>query len=211
MSVAQFETVKTVMVVDDDSATFKGISRLGNVAGFSVAHANNYQEFIAWMTQVCLVEGDSPRVFCVVMNARLINIAVEKSIPPPLHHFPRIYMGSSQLSDELIQFIKSVSCTFVEIPFVLEVMHQHILEAFMKHEQCINDTRQNAQFFSRLSEREYVVGQLVSQGLTNPEIAMQLNISIKTVKAHRANVMKKLNLASIADLVRRFDRFGEKS
>ena len=44
--------------------------------------------------------------------------------------------------------------------------------------------------------------QLIAEGHTNKSVARLLNISLKTVETHRANVMRKLTLASSADLVR---------
>lgn len=53
-----------------------------------------------------------------------------------------------------------------------------------------------------LTHRERGIVQLVAEGLSNKEIASVLNISIKTVETHRAAVMRKLSLTSLAALVR---------
>lgn len=53
-----------------------------------------------------------------------------------------------------------------------------------------------------LSPREREVVQLIAEGKSNKEVASILDLSIKTVETHRANVMDKLNLHSVADLVR---------
>jgi DNA-binding NarL/FixJ family response regulator len=63
-------------------------------------------------------------------------------------------------------------------------------------------TDQIAQDLQVLSPRELEVLKLVAEGHTNQEIADLLVLSIKTVQAHRANVMEKLGLANIAQLVR---------
>jgi DNA-binding NarL/FixJ family response regulator len=55
---------------------------------------------------------------------------------------------------------------------------------------------------SPLTGREREVVQLLAEGQSNKEIAASLNISVKTVEAHRTNVMRKLQLDSLADLVR---------
>lgn len=52
-----------------------------------------------------------------------------------------------------------------------------------------------------LSIREREILQLLAEGLSNKEVADELHISIKTVETHRANIMKKLGLKNIADLV----------
>ena len=59
------------------------------------------------------------------------------------------------------------------------------------------ETREN-----RLTPREREIVQLVAEGKSNKEVASCLNISIKTVEVHRSNLMHKLNLTSVSELVR---------
>ena len=54
----------------------------------------------------------------------------------------------------------------------------------------------------RLTPREREVVQLLAEGKTSKEVAVVLNLSVKTAETHRTNVMRKLNLHSVADLVR---------
>jgi DNA-binding NarL/FixJ family response regulator len=54
----------------------------------------------------------------------------------------------------------------------------------------------------RLSPREREIVQLLAEARTNKEIAGKLGVSVKTIDAHRANIMRKLNLHSVAELVR---------
>ena len=60
----------------------------------------------------------------------------------------------------------------------------------------------------RLTSREREIVQLLTQGKSNKEVASALDISVKTVEAHRANIMHKLNLPSFADLVHYAIRTG---
>jgi DNA-binding NarL/FixJ family response regulator len=55
---------------------------------------------------------------------------------------------------------------------------------------------------SRLTPREREVLQLLAEGHTNKDVARRLEIAVKTVEAHRTNVMSKLGLHSVGDLVR---------
>ena len=64
------------------------------------------------------------------------------------------------------------------------------------------------QSLRKLTPREMEVLKLVAEGFTNQEIADQLVLSIKTVQAHRANVMEKLELADVTHLVRFAIRHG---
>lgn len=54
----------------------------------------------------------------------------------------------------------------------------------------------------RLSPREREIAQLIAEGRTNKDVAEKLGVSVKTIDAHRANIMRKLDLHSVADLVR---------
>ena len=58
------------------------------------------------------------------------------------------------------------------------------------------------QQIGRLSRRELQVVQLVSMGLANKTIALELEISVKTIEKHRANATRKLGVGSTAELVR---------
>jgi len=54
----------------------------------------------------------------------------------------------------------------------------------------------------RLTERETEIVQLLAEAKTGKEVATRLGVSVKTVEAHRSNVMRKLNIHSVAELVR---------
>jgi RNA polymerase sigma factor (sigma-70 family) len=70
------------------------------------------------------------------------------------------------------------------------------------HEHKTITSSNLAQALEVLTPREIEVLKLVAEGYTNQEIADQLTLSIKTVQAHRANVMEKLDLRDITHLVR---------
>jgi two-component system response regulator NreC len=53
---------------------------------------------------------------------------------------------------------------------------------------------------SRLTPREREVLQLLAEGKTSKEVAVALNLSVKTAETHRTNIMRKLDLHSVADL-----------
>ena len=60
----------------------------------------------------------------------------------------------------------------------------------------------NAGLCAALTAREREIVQLLVEGKTNKEVGVSLGVSVKTVDAHRANVMHKLDLHSVTDLVR---------
>ena len=81
-------------------------------------------------------------------------------------------------------------------------------ETRMSHDHKPANTSNIAQSLQVLTPREIEILKLVAEGYTNQEIADQLTLSIKTVQAHRANVMEKLDLRDITHLVRFAVRYG---
>ena len=82
------------------------------------------------------------------------------------------------------------------------------LETRTTHGHKPTNNSKLAQAFQVLTPREIEILKLVAEGYTNQEIADQLTLSIKTVQAHRANVMEKLDLRDITHLVRFAVRYG---
>lgn len=88
--------------------------------------------------------------------------------------------------------------------YVSEKMSAKILELFTGRRPTSGNSP-----VERLSDREFEVFQLIGQGQTTRQIAQRLHLSAKTVEVHRANMKKKLELASGAELVRFAIRWAE--
>lgn len=84
-------------------------------------------------------------------------------------------------------------------PYFTPRVAQMVLEGFLTQAQP-HDSRPTVR--NRLSRREREVVQLLAEGRSNKEIASRLHISVKTVEAHRSNVMHKLDLHSISQITR---------
>jgi DNA-binding NarL/FixJ family response regulator len=114
----------------------------------------------------------------------------ESLIEQPLKAGAKGYLLKSDARRHLISAIESLA---IHKPFFTAAVSEALLGAYV--------SRSN-QAESSLTPRERSVVQLIAEGHTNKGIAHFLDISIKTVETHRATVMRKLNLASSADLVR---------
>jgi DNA-binding NarL/FixJ family response regulator len=103
------------------------------------------------------------------------------------------YVLKQSAADELLRAIRAVAAGRVYLdPAVTE---QALLVAPAKE-----TTRSGRK--SVLSRREEAVLRLIARGLLNREVAAQLNISIKTAEAHRANALAKLGMASRVDIIK---------
>jgi len=106
----------------------------------------------------------------------------------------RGYIMKQEGGQKFLQAIRRVLAGQV---FVSEKMSARILENFSG-----NRTEKTDSPVSRLSDREFEVFQLISQGIRTSDIATRLHLSVKTVEVHRANIKQKLNLSTATDLVR---------
>jgi DNA-binding NarL/FixJ family response regulator len=107
----------------------------------------------------------------------------------------RGYVLKSDAGKALIEAIESLGNRDV---FFTSKVSEVVLHGFIRDEPVSLDDPDRA----RLTPREREIMQLLAEGLSNKEIGARLGIGIKTVETHRTNIMNKLNLHSVSDLVR---------
>ena len=111
-----------------------------------------------------------------------------------------------------VRAIKSGAVDFLEKPFTNSVMLERIRHGIELSEKRFVEITANAEFetrYARLTAREREIIQFLIVGNQNKEIARTLNISRRTVEAHRANIKSKLGVKSISEIVRRSVLAGE--
>jgi RNA polymerase sigma factor (sigma-70 family) len=104
-----------------------------------------------------------------------------------------------------VKAMQAGALDFIEKPFHDEDLLASILRALAADTEARAQRSQHAEVLARLAEltpREHEVMDLVTAGKSNREIATALGVSTKTVEAHRARVMDKMQAGSLADLVR---------
>lgn len=113
-----------------------------------------------------------------------------------------------------VRAIKSGAVEFLEKPFGDQVILECIQQAIERDRRDRKMMAERIQFEERLSHltpREREVMELLMEGLANKAIAAKLNLARKTVETHRANLMAKMQAASLADLIRRMLVHRERS
>ena len=107
----------------------------------------------------------------------------------------RGYVLKSDAGRELLAAVESLA---QHKPYFTARVSQMVLEGYLQGGASAAGLHPE----SRLTAREREVVQLLAEGRTNKEVATRLGISVKTAETHRANVMRKLNLHSVTELVR---------
>ncbi|MCK4403505.1 MAG: response regulator transcription factor [candidate division Zixibacteria bacterium] len=97
--------------------------------------------------------------------------------------------------EELVSAIRSIH---QDKSFLSPTISKTLIDAYLRK----METGKTATPFDLLTDREREVLQLIAEGYTNREVAKSLFISVKTVEAHRAHIMQKLNIHDIAKLVK---------
>jgi DNA-binding NarL/FixJ family response regulator len=107
----------------------------------------------------------------------------------------RGYVLKSDADQSLIAAVESLH---QHKPFLTSRVTEFVLDDYMRRTDTLDDRVAHDAVTAR--EREII--QLVAEGKSNKEAASTLGISVKTIEAHRANIMRKLRLHSVSDLVR---------
>jgi FixJ family two-component response regulator len=168
-------------------------------AGRVVAMNTSAEEFLA--------SYDAERVGCLITDLRLpgmSGIALLQELAARGSTLPVILLTGYGETRTAVQALKLGAFDFIEKPFDTSLLDQ-VHRAIEYHETLFRLHQQRERERKRLdglTSREREVMELVVEGLANKVIAFELGVSEKTVEVHRSRVMHKLNVHSVADLVR---------
>lgn len=195
-----------VVVIDDDDGVRSSLGSLLRSVGFRVEGFGSAQEFLAGPcveTSNCLIlDIRLPRMSGLDFQGQLQSLGVS---------VPIIFMTGHGDIPMSVQAMKAGAVDFLAKPFRDQEMLDAVTVAIERDRErretdgAIEDDQAR---YRSLSEREQQVMALATAGLLNKQIAYELGISEITVKIHRGRVMKKMEAASFADLVRVALRLG---
>src|SRR5712691_2254569 len=134
---------------------------------------------------------DSPRTEILVLTMH----HSEELARDVLQAGARGYVLKSDADQSLIAAVESLR---QHKPFLASRVTEFVLDDYLRR----TDTRDDGVAHDAVTSREREIIQLVAEGKSNKEAASTLGISVKTIEAHRANIMRKLHLRSVSDLVR---------
>jgi FixJ family two-component response regulator len=196
----------TVLVVDDDASVRRALERLLRSVGLTANTFASAREFL----QYELPTGPTCLVLDVCMpetsGLDLQNLLVSTGFRMPI-----IFLTGHGTVPDSVQAMKAGAVDFLQKPCDDRILLQAIRRALHQAQQAwSDDAAQHTLHYclQTLTPREHDVFALVVTGIPNKQIAVALGVSKKTVKIHRARVMRKMHAASFADLVRMADKLG---
>jgi FixJ family two-component response regulator len=193
-------THPAVFVVDDDASVRESLAAMLRIAGFRVETFASAQAFL-----VKCPRATAPN--CLVLDADLPDLSgleLQSTIASERADMPIIFI--TDYSDVLIavQAMKAGAVEFLAKPLKKEVLLDAIRQA-IERSRMIREEKADLHVlqerYSLLSPRQREVMALIASGLMNKQVGGELGISDITVKAHRGQVMRKMNARSLAELV----------
>jgi len=191
-----------VFIVDDDGDIRKSLSRALTKRGFVVEAFASALEFLA--------AYDSERPGCLVLDygmPGMNGLELQTELNNRGYSIPIIFITGHGGVAESVQAIKSGAVDFLEKPFKQEVLDTQIRAAFevdqtlRAKDQSILRARQD---FATLTDREREIANLIADHpseASSKMIARRLDISPRTVDHHRARILEKMQIKSVAELV----------
>jgi FixJ family two-component response regulator len=193
-----------VFVVDDDLSVRKALVRLFQSAGLEAEAFASAGEF--------LVRGSSTQPSCLVLDVRMPQVTgpeLQQELKVAGNDIPVIFLTGHVDVPTTARVMKFGAMDVLTKPVNDEDLLQAARRA-VEHDRVARKERQEVaslrQRLDRLTRREREVLSLVIAGLLNKQIAGEIGTTQRTVKVHRGRVMRKMQVASVAELVRLAER-----
>lgn len=188
-------------IVDDDEAVLDALTLFFESKGISSFRFSSGSALLSSLQEGLVVD-------CIVSDVRmpgLDGLALHKHLAQLFYQIPVILITGHGDIDLAVGAIKEGVHDFIQKPFDEQKLLASIesaVSASFKKSLDAEQLKDIAERIARLSERQRQVMELAAQGLTNKEIAAELNIGTRTVESYRAWVMERLGARNLAELIR---------
>jgi FixJ family two-component response regulator len=196
----------TVFIIDDDASFLRSVSRLLRAVGHSVETFESAKAFLN------RIEPEMPG--CVVADLQMPGmdgLELQEALGRSANPLPVVFLTGQGDIPATVSAMKSGAEDFLTKRAPKRVLLEAVeraLERGKRERQARARRRELLLRFEELSQRELQVLQHVVKGEMNKEIATELAINERTVKLHRTNLTRKLNVNSVAELTRLADEAG---
>lgn len=195
-----------IAVVDDEPAVLKSIARLLQLQGFAVkpyASPQRLLEEIPTYVPACIIADLS--------MPELNGLDLQRTLAPYAEQSPIVFISGHGDIRSSVTAMRAGAVDFLTKPFEQAELLDAIERALTRsrHARELGDKLGGMRHrVESLTHRERQVFEEVVSGFLNKQIAAHLGISEKTVKVHRARVMRKMSVKSVAQLARLAEQIG---
>jgi two-component system response regulator FixJ len=200
MAMASEIDTETVVVVDDDADARKSLEFLIRSVGLNIHSYPSAQDFLASQ------DVDAPG--CLVLDLRMPGMSgleLQERLNEMNVGVPIILLTAYAEVPIAVKAMKAGAIDVIQKPYSQQVLLDRIQQALAKDRakreqvRLIKDAREK---LDRLSPGERDVLDRLRLGMSNKEIALELELTRRGIEARRANIMRKLEAESLADLLR---------
>ena len=195
-----------IFIVDDDKKFNKSLTRLVKSIGFDAESFFSARKFLEREPY----EGIS----CLLLDVRMPGLSgpeLQEELAKKGISLPVVFLTAHGDVPTGVKAMKDGAVDFLLKPVEEKALFDAIDKAFDMEAQMIKMQEELKDINSRLSKltsREHEVLQWIITGMLNKQIAWSLGTTERTIKAHRSKVMHKLDVVSVAELVRLADKAG---
>ncbi|MET4804028.1 response regulator [Bradyrhizobium sp. LB11.1] len=196
-----------VHVVDDDASFRTAIERRLKLAGYDVATYASSEDLLD-------AAPDNTQQGCILLDVQIPGLSgpdLQSLLAVSGSTLPIIFLTGHADTPTTVRAIKAGAEDFLTKP----VSSEHLLDAIeraLARQNAARDQRNRLDAFraciTTLTQRERQVFDLVVRGKINKQIAHELGTTERTIKAHRHQVMEKMQVHSLAELVSIAERLG---
>jgi len=192
--------IPTVCLLDDDESVLRATSRLLEVCGYRVRAFASPTLFFA--------REKTHGPGCVLVDLQLPEmngLEVQEMARQKGDTMPIVFISGEASVPDSVRALKAGALDFLVKPVAAERLRNTVAQAVELHRARLAESERKAVLrrrYKALTPREREVCLWVARGLLNKQIAGELGIAERTIKTHRARVMTKLSVDSVADLVR---------
>lgn len=190
---------QTVFVIDDDADVRESLKWLLESVGLRV---RTFEDALSFFEAF-----DHNQSGCLVMDVRmpgLSGIHAQNKLREMHIELPVIMISAHGNVDMAVTALTQGARTFIEKPFDDQVLIDHVHGALEKDRERFAQNRSQSlmrERYKELTRRERQVMELIVNGASNQEAADSLSINRKTIEGHRANMIAKMKVDSLAELV----------
>jgi FixJ family two-component response regulator len=193
------DKVNDVFIIDDDKPARESLALLLRTCGLQATTFESGYDFLEVASQL--------RAGCIILDVRMPDISglslhemlLKQSIP-----FPVIFVTAHGDVRMAVETMASGAFYFLTKPYREQEIIDKVQEALLResgrlHYEAVYHEKEES--ISLLTNREKEVIELISVGLPNKAIAYKLGISERTIEVHRSNMMKKVEVNNVAELI----------
>ena len=189
-----------IFVVDDDDAVRDSLRLLLETQNYQVQTFASGEEFLA--------QYNPNQVSVLITDVRMPGMSglqLQEQLIERKATLPIIFITGHGDVNMAVSTMKKGAVDFIEKPFNLDdinpIITRFLDQAYTQMQEALSQQEVDG-LLARLTGREEQVLERIVAGRLNKQIADDLSISIKTVEAHRANIMEKLEVSTVADLMK---------